>query len=84
MTDSFEKIHVKDDRLSCTSKIKYGVLSGAQSVTAQQFKAISASTSACVFNVAVPSNDTIKGDYVWCHHDYSNYNDQQASRGNAS
>ena len=57
--DSFEKIHVKDDRLACTSKIKYGVLTGAQSVTAQQFKAISASTSACVFNIAVPSLETI-------------------------
>ena len=57
--DSFEKIHVKDDRLACTSRIKYGVLTGAQSVTAQQFKAISASTYACAFNIAVPSLETI-------------------------
>ena len=59
MSDSFEKIHIKDDRLSCSSKIKYGVVTGPQSLTSQSFKAISESTSACVFNVAVPSLETI-------------------------
>ena len=59
MSDSFEKISIKDDRLHCSSKIKYGVVSGLQSLTSQQFKAISAYTSACVFNVAVPSLETV-------------------------
>ena len=58
--DSFEKISIKDDRIGAiTSKIKYGVLSGAQSITAQQFNAISQTASAHTFNIAVPSLETI-------------------------
>ena len=59
MSDSFEKLLIKYDRLHCTSKIKYGVVTGAQSLTSQSFKAISSSPSSCVFNIAVPSLETI-------------------------
>ena len=45
MSDSFEKLLIKDDRLHCTSKIKYGVVTGAQSLTSQSFKGISSSPS---------------------------------------
>ena len=56
----FERILIKDDRIGCiTDKIKYGVLKGGQNVTNQTFNAISKSTSAHVFNVAVPSLETI-------------------------
>ena len=52
----FERVLIKDDRIGCiTDKIKYGVLKGGQNVASQTFYAISKSTSAHVFNVAVPS-----------------------------
>ncbi len=56
----FERILVKDDRVGCvTDQIKYGVLKGGQNITSQTFNAISKSTSAHVFNIAVPSLETI-------------------------
>ena len=56
----FERILVKDDRIGCiTDQIKYGVLKGGQNITSQTFNAISKSTSAHVFNIAVPSLETI-------------------------
>ena len=59
-SSDFERILVKDDRTGCiTDKIKYGVLKGGQNVTSQTFKAISSSPSAHVFNIAVPSLETI-------------------------
>ena len=60
MSDTFEKILVKDDKIGClTNKVKYQVLKGGQNITAQPFKAISATTSAHVYNVTVPSLETI-------------------------
>ena len=46
MSETFEKILVKDDRLGCiTPKVKYQVLKGGQNITCQTYKAISQSTS---------------------------------------
>ena len=60
MADTFEKILVKDDRLGClTNKVKYQVLKGGQNITSQPFNAISQSTSAHVYNITVPSLETI-------------------------
>ena len=51
---NFERVLIKGDRIGCiTDKIKYGVLKGGQNATSQTFNAISKSTSAHVFNVAV-------------------------------
>ena len=59
-SSDFERILIKDDRIGCiTDKIKYGVLKGGQNITSQTFNAISSSTSAHVFNIAVPSLETI-------------------------
>ncbi|MFM7984488.1 MAG: phage major capsid domain-containing protein [Candidatus Fonsibacter sp.] len=56
MSETFEKILVKDDRLGCiTPKVKYQVLKGGQNVTCQTYKAISQSTPNHVYNVAVPT-----------------------------
>ena len=56
----FERILIQDDRIGCiTDKIKYGVLKSGQSITAQTFNAMSKSTTAHVFNIAVPSLETI-------------------------
>ena len=41
MSETFEKIVAKDDRLGCiTSKVKYQVFKGGQNITSQPFKAI--------------------------------------------
>ena len=60
MSETCDNILEKDDRLGCiTSKVKYQVLKGGQNVICQTFKAISQSTSNHVYNVAVPSLETI-------------------------
>ncbi len=60
MSDTFEKILVKDDRLGCiTPKVKFQVFKGGQNITCQPYKAISATTANHVYNVTVPSLETI-------------------------
>jgi len=60
MADTFEKILVKDGKIGClTNKVKYAVNKGGQNITAMPFKAISATTSAHVYNITVPSLETI-------------------------
>ena len=60
MAETFEKVLIKDDRIGCiTPQVKFGVFKGGQHVTAMPFKAISQTTSAHVFNVPVPSLETI-------------------------
>ena len=59
MSETFEKILVKDDRLGCiSSKVKYQVLKGGENITCQTYKAISATTSNHVYSVQVPSLET--------------------------
>ena len=60
MSETFENILVKDDRLGCiTPKVKYQVLKGGQNITCQSYNAISQSTTNHVYNVAVPTLETI-------------------------
>lgn len=60
MSETFEKVLVKDDRLGCiTSKVKFQVLKGGQNITSQPFKAISETKASHVYNVTVPSLETI-------------------------
>jgi hypothetical protein len=59
MSADFEKVLVKDPRLDVTDSIKYAVIKGGQNVTMSRFKAVSASASQLVFNVQVPSEQTI-------------------------
>ena len=60
MSETFENILVEDDRLGCiTPKVKYQALKGGQNITCQTYKAISQSTTNHVYNVAVPSLETI-------------------------
>jgi hypothetical protein len=60
MSETFEKVLVKDDRLGCvTSKVKFQVTKGGQNITSQPFRAISATKSSHVYNVTVPSLETI-------------------------
>ena len=59
MSADFTKVLVKDDRLDVTSNIKYAVVKGGQNVTCAQYTAISQSNSQLVFNIQVPSEQTI-------------------------
>ena len=60
MADTFEKVVVKDDRIGLiTDKVKYAILKGGQNVTSTSFPAISANASSHVYNIAVPSLETI-------------------------
>jgi hypothetical protein len=60
MSETFEKILVKDDLLGCiTPKVKFQVFKGGQNVTCQPYKAISETTANHVYNVTVPSLETI-------------------------
>lgn len=58
MSQDFEKVLVKDDRLMVTDKIKYAVHKGGQQMTAAQFNAISQSTSSHTYNIQIPSENT--------------------------
>ena len=60
MSETFEKILVKDDRLGCiTPKVKFQVLKGGQNITCQPFPAITSTKASHVYNVTVPSLETI-------------------------
>ena len=59
-SETSEKVLTNDDRISCiTSKVKFQVVKGGQNITCQPYKAISQTTCAHVFNVTVPSLETI-------------------------
>lgn len=59
MSADFSKVLVKDDRLDVCDNIKYGVIKGGQNVTAAQYQAISRSNNQLVFNIQVPSEQTL-------------------------
>lgn len=59
MSADFSKILVKDDRLEVVDNIKYAVIKGGQNVTAAQYAAISYTDSQIVFNIQVPSEQTL-------------------------
>ena len=67
MSETFERVLVKDDRLGCISpKVKYQVLKGGQNITCQAYNAISQSTTNHVYNAAVPSLETfISREVLW-------------------
>ena len=67
MSETFQKILVKDDRIAAiTDAVKYGVYKGAQNVTSYTYNAISHSTSSHVFNIAIPSLETvISREVLW-------------------
>ena len=61
MSETFQKILSKDDRIGAiTEAVKYGVFKGGQNVTSYTYNSITTnSTSSQVFNIAVPSLETI-------------------------
>ena len=65
--ETFEKALVRDDRLQyITDKVKFQVLNGGQHVTFQPYRAISQTSSAHIYNVAIPSLETvISREVLW-------------------
>lgn len=59
MSQDFQKVLVKDDRLMVTDSVKYAVIKGGSNMTCSQYNAISQSPSNITFNIQVPSQETI-------------------------
>ena len=59
MSQDFKTVKVLDDRLMVTDEISYAVIKGAQNNTVSRYPAIAKSTSQLVFNVQVPSEQTL-------------------------
>ena len=59
MSQDFHKVLIQDDRLLCTDDLSYAVYKGGQNMTPAQFGATSSSNSSHVFNIQVPSEQTI-------------------------
>jgi len=59
MSADFEKVLVKDPRLDVSESIKYAVIKGGQNVTCAPYGAISQTNNQLVFNIQVPSEQTI-------------------------
>lgn len=59
MSESFQTVLVKDDRLNCKSSINYAVYKGGSNVTYSDVQAISATPNSVVINAIVPSEQTI-------------------------
>jgi hypothetical protein len=59
MSQDFRKILVKDNRLRCSDSVGYAVLKGGSNMTSSQFKAVSETTSSHVYNIQIPSEQTI-------------------------
>jgi hypothetical protein len=59
MSEDFQKVLVKDDRLMVSDQIAYAVNKGGQNVTTSYFNAVSASPTSHVYNIQVPSEQTI-------------------------
>ena len=66
MPDSrdFSTVLVKDDRLMISDTISYGVQKGAQQISSAVLEATSESPSSHVYNVVVPSLETIVDRHV--------------------
>ena len=60
MSETFQKVLITDDRIAgCTNAVKYAVMKGGQNCTSTSYSSISQSPAQQVFNVAVPSLETI-------------------------
>ncbi len=59
-SSDFQTVLIQDDRIAnLTDKIHYAVNKGAQQITSAEFNRTSESTSSIIFNVPVPSLETI-------------------------
>ena len=66
MSDTIRKLEITDDIIDTENEVIFGVLNGAQNITSQRFKSISATPTAMVFNIVVPSLETILDRHFGC------------------
>lgn len=59
MSSDFQKVLVKDDRLHVTDSVRYAVVKGPQNNTMSQFRAVSEGATSHVYNIQVPSEQTL-------------------------
>ena len=60
MSETFEKVLVKDDRLGCiTPKVKFQVFKGGQNITSVPFKSVADTNTSHVYNITFPNLETI-------------------------
>lgn len=59
MSQDFKTVKILDPRLCVTDEVSYGVIKGGQNNTVSRYPAIAKSTSQLVFNVQVPSEQTL-------------------------
>ena len=59
MSEAFQTVLVKDDRLDCKDHVKYAVEKGGANVTFSPIPAIGNSSTSQTFNIIVPSEQTI-------------------------
>ena len=60
MSTDFNKVLIQDDRISnLTDRIDYAVMKGVQQISVAEINATSKSPTSIVFNVVVPSLETI-------------------------
>ena len=60
MSETFNNIFIKGDRIgNISDAVKYAVFKGGQNVTSMSYQAISSTSSAHVFNIAVPSLERV-------------------------
>ena len=59
-SSDFQTVLIQDDRIAnLTDQIHYAVNKGAQQITTSEFNKTSESTSSIIFNVPVPSLETV-------------------------
>ena len=64
MRNTIRRVKITDDIIDTESEVMFGVLSGAQNITSQRFKSISATPNAMVFNIVLPSLETVMDGHL--------------------
>ena len=64
MSDTVRKLKIIDDIIDTENEVMFGVLNGAQNSTSQGFRSISATPNAMVFNIVVPSLETVLDRHI--------------------
>ena len=64
MSDTIRNLTITDDIIDTENEVMLGVLNGAENIASQGLKRISATPNAMVFNIVVPSLETILDRHI--------------------
>ena len=59
MSETIRKLKITDDIIDTEKEVMSSVLNEAQSITSQRFRSINATPTAMVFNIVLPSLESI-------------------------